>query len=33
MAVMVAIGMAADRLVFAQLQGWVSRRFGLVGAT
>ena len=33
MAVMVAIGMAADRLVFARVQGWVSRRFGLVPAT
>ncbi len=32
MAVMVVIGMAADRLVFARLQGWVSRRFGLVAA-
>ena len=31
MAVMVAIGMAADRLVFANLQAWVSRRFGLTG--
>ena len=33
MAVMVVIGMAADRLVFARLQAWVSRRFGLVLAT
>ena len=33
MAVMVVIGMAADRLVFARLQGWVSARFGLVAAT
>jgi NitT/TauT family transport system permease protein len=33
MAVMVVIGMAADRVVFARLQGWVSRRFGLVAAT
>ena len=32
MAVMVVIGMAADRLVFARLQAWVSRRFGLVAA-
>ena len=31
MAVMVIIGMAADRLVFARLQAWVSRRFGLTG--
>ena len=33
MAVMVVIGMAADRLVFARLQAWVSRRFGLIAAT
>ncbi len=33
MAVMVVIGMAADRIVFARLQAWVSRRFGLVAAT
>ncbi len=33
MAVMVVIGMAADRLVFARLQAWVSRRFGLVAAS
>lgn len=33
MAVMVVIGMAADRLVFAKLQRVVSRRFGLVAAT
>ncbi len=33
MAVMVVIGMAADRLVFARLQAWVSRRFGLQLAT
>ena len=32
MAVMVVVGMAADRLVFARLQAWVSRRFGLVAA-
>ena len=33
MAVMVVIGMAADRLVFAKLQRSVSRRFGLVPPT
>ena len=33
MAIMVAVGMAADRLVFARLQAWVSRRFGLIAAT